>query len=443
MRIPVLPPAVPPEEFAARRRRILAKIGDGVLIVGSGRVVRYSAAVEHRFRPESDFHYLTGFPEPDAVLVLRNGVPEPATLFVPPKNREEELRTGHRYGPEGAVASFGLDAAYSLDQFDTRLPDLLDGASRVYFAPFQDAKLDASLQQALRLLKGKEFNGRFCPDTLVDPGALLHELRLIKSQAELELIEQAALITATGIQAALARLRPGTHEYQIQALLEAAFLANGATGPGFASIVAAGANSCVLHYTTNRGPIADGDLVLLDVGAEFGGYNGDISRTVPANGRFTPAQRTLYQAVLEAEEAAIAAIRPGGSFHEIHDTAVKSLSGSLVDLGLLTGPVEVEIETGAYRRYFPHRTSHWLGVDVHDVGRTRQDGKSRPLASGMVFTVEPGLYIPEDDDQAPPEFRGLGIRIEDDVVVTPDHFRLITRMLPVEPEAVAALVGKG
>lgn len=443
MKIPVLPPAVPLEEFAARRGRVLAELGDGVLIVGSGRVVRYSSSVEHRFRPGGDFYYLTGFPEPDAVLVLRNGVPEPATLFVQPKNREEEIRTGHRYGPEGAVASFGLDAAFTLDQFDTRLPDLLDGTSRVYFAPFEDARLDAALQQAFRLLRGKEFNGRFCPDTLVDPGVLLHELRLVKSPAELELIEQAALITATGIQAALARLRPGVHEYQIQALLEAAFLANGATGPGFASIVAAGAHACVLHYTTNRGPIADGDLVLFDVGAEYGGYNGDISRTVPANGRFTPAQRTLYQAVLAAEEAAIAAIRPGVSFHEIHDTAVRSLSGSLVDLGFLTGPVEAVIETGAYRRYYLHRTSHWLGLDVHDVGRTRQQGQSRPLAPGMVFTVEPGLYVPEDDDQAPPEFRGLGIRIEDDVVVTPDRFRLITRTLPVEPEAIAALVGKG
>ncbi|MCU0230053.1 MAG: M24B family metallopeptidase, partial [Acidobacteria bacterium] len=321
------------------------------------------------------------------------------------------------------------------------LPELLDGAERLHYAPWKSAALDHAVQRALSELALKESQGRRAPGAIVLPGELLHELRLIKSPGELAALRRAAAVTAAGLAAGIRRVAPGRREAQVQAAVERAFLDHGATGPGFPTIVAAGANACCLHYVDNRATIGADELVLIDAGAECALYNGDISRTVPASGRFTPAQRALYEIVLAAEEAALAAVRPGTTLQAVHVAALTVLVRGLVELKLLSGPVETLLETRAYRRFFMHRTSHWLGMDVHDVGRTHAGGAPRPLVPGMVFTVEPGLYLVPGGEGVPAEFAGLGIRLEDDVAVTADGAEILTRGVPIAPDVVAAMVG--
>ncbi|MCU0224410.1 MAG: aminopeptidase P N-terminal domain-containing protein [Acidobacteria bacterium] len=432
---------LPPGEFAARRARVLAALGPDALVVGAGTPVTYARDVEHRFRVDSDFYWLTGLAEPGAVLVLRGGAEQPFTLFVRPREPEREAWTGPRIGPEGAVAGYGADRAYPLGELPLQLPELLDGAERLHFAPWKSAALDQAVQRALGELALKEAQGRRAPGAIVLPAELLHELRLVKSAGELAALRRAAELTAQGVAAGIARVAPGRREAQVQAAVEAAFLEHGASGPAFPTIVAAGAHACCLHYSDNRGAIGAGELVLIDAGAECALYNGDISRTVPADGRFAPAQRAVYEIVLEAEQAAIAAVRPGATLQAVHDAALAVLVRGLVELGLLSGPLELLLETRAYRSFFMHRTSHWLGVDVHDVGRTHAGGAPRPLVPGMVFTVEPGLYLAPGAEGVPPEFAGLGIRLEDDVAVTADGAEVLTRGVPIAPDAVAALVG--
>jgi len=429
-------------EFAERRRRVLDALGDGVLLLASGNAPAYSRDVEHRFRVDSDFYYLTGMVEPGAVLVLRGGIEAPYRLFVRRRDPEREAWSGPRPGPEGAVAEFGADRADPVDELPTHLPDLLDGAATVHFAPWRNPGLDQAVRRALAELSGKEAQGRRPPQGIAFPGALLGEMRLVKSANEIEAIARAAEITAAGVRAGIARIRPGAFEYQVQASIEHAFREAGAAGPAFPTIVAAGPNACFLHYVANASPIAADDLVLIDAGAEYGLYAGDISRTVPACGRFTPEARALYDVVLAAEEAAIAAVRPGATLHDVHAAAVRALVEGMLELRLLVGTADELIETRAFRRYFMHRTSHWLGLDVHDVGHVHLAGRPRPLQPGMVFTVEPGLYVPADDEAAPPGLRGRGVRIEDDVVVTAEGARVLTRSLPVEPEELATLVGR-
>jgi Xaa-Pro aminopeptidase len=431
---------LPGTEFAARRARVLEALGGDVLVLGAGVPVHYARDVEHRFRVDSDFYYLTGLAEPGAVLVLRGGRGQPFTLFVRPRDPEREAWTGPRIGPEGAVAGYGADQAFATGELGAQLADLLDGAERLHFSPWKSAALDQAVQRALGELALKEAQGRRAPGSIVFPGELLHELRLVKSPAELAALVRAAEITARGVSAGIARVGPGRREAQVQAAVEREFLEAGATGPAFPTIVAAGANACCLHYADNRAAIGTGDLVLIDAGAEYALYNGDISRTVPASGRFTPPQRALYDVVLAAEEAAIAVIRPGTTLHAVHDAALAVLVRGLVDLGILSGSPEMLIETRAYRRFFMHRTSHWLGMDVHDVGRTHRASAPRPLLPGMAFTVEPGLYLAPGSEGVAPEFTGLGIRLEDDVVVTTDGAEVLTRGVPIAPDAVAALV---
>jgi len=431
---------LPGTGFAARRARVLEALGGDALVLGAGAPVPYARDVEHRFRVDSDFFYLTGLAEPGAVLVLRGGAGQPFTLFVRPRDPEREAWTGPRIGPEGAITRYGADRAFAIGELGAQLADLLDGAERLHFAPWKSAALDQAVQRALGELALKEPQGRRAPGGIVFPGELLHELRLVKSTAELAALARAAEITARGVAAGIACVGPGRHEYQVQAAVERTFLEAGATGPAFPTIVAAGANACSLHYADNRAAIGAGELVLIDAGAEHDLYNGDVSRTVPASGRFTPAQRALYDVVLAAEEAAIAAVRPGTTLHAVHDAALGVLVRGLIDLGILTGPQEMLIETRAYRRFFMHRTSHWLGMDVHDVGRTHRAGAPRPLVPGMVFTVEPGLYLAPGSEGVAPEFAGLGVRLEDDVVVTAGGAEVLTRSVPIAPDAVAALV---
>ncbi len=436
-------PGVPLEEHARRRREVLARIEGDVMILPAGRPPTYSRDVEHRHRPDSDFLWLTGYPEPEAIAVLRPGAEAPFTLFVLPRDPAKETWTGRRLGPEGARERYGADAAFPLAEFAKRLPDLLDGAERLWYAPWRDPDLDRRVREALESLRGRERFGRRAPGVIADPGLLLHEMRLVKSPAELAVLEEACRVTAAGHLAGIARCRPGATERQVQAAIEEVFLERGAAGPGYPTIVGAGANGCILHYVENSAVIGENDLVLVDAGAELGGYNGDITRTFPASGRFLPAQRALYDLVLAAEQQAIDATRPGATIDGIHEGVLRTLSRGLVELGLLEGPWEQVFEEKRYERYFMHRTSHWLGMDVHDVGNYRADGVSRPLTPGMVLTIEPGLYVPPDDESVPAEFRGQAVRIEDDVVVTDEGCRVLTRDVPVDPDALAELVGRG
>ncbi|RMG42836.1 MAG: M24 family metallopeptidase [Acidobacteria bacterium] len=432
---------MPAEEYARRRAAIAEALGDGVMILAAGAPAALARDVEAPFRPDSDFFYVCGFPEPHAVAVLRPAGEHPFTLFVQPRNRERETWTGPRLGPDGARELFGADAAFPLGKLPERLPALLDGARRLFYEPWRRPGLDHQVRRALDRLKAKERFGARAPLEIVDPGVVLHEMRLRKSEAEIALLERACAVTVAGHRAAMRRCRPGVREYQIQAALEAAF-AEGGGRPGFATIVAAGRNACYLHYTSNDGAVGPEDLVLVDAGAAYGGYTGDVSRTFPASGRFSAAQRDLYRAVLDAERAAVRMVRPGITVDEIHEATVRRLTSSLVDLGCLSGDVERLVAEEAFKPFFMHRTSHWLGLDVHDAGRYRQDGRARPLEPGMVLTIEPGLYIPPDAESAPEALRGQAVRIEDDVLVTAEGGRVLTDELPAEPEEVEALVGE-
>ncbi|UCF69005.1 MAG: aminopeptidase P N-terminal domain-containing protein [Acidobacteriota bacterium] len=434
-------PGICGAEFASRRQRVLAAIDRGVMILAAGSPRFYSADVEHRFRPEADFLYLTGFREPRAVLVLRPDAEHPFTLFVRERDARQEAWTGLRAGPEGAVERYGADEAFPLSVLPEKLASLLDGAERLFYSPWRNASLDQHVRRALTTLRARERLGTVAPAMIIEPGEVLHEMRRVKSAAEISLLEKAAAITSSGHRAGIARCTPGVREYQIQAAIEAAFRDQGAEGPAFGTIVAAGSNGCVLHYVTNQAEVRRGQLVLVDAGAEVAGYNADVTRTFPASGRFTPGQRALYDTVLDALQHAIDMVRPGMTLDEIHRATAQRLTAGLVGLGVLAGAADELLEKESFKKYFLHRTSHWLGMDVHDVGRYQQQGAARRLHAGMLLTVEPGLYIPPDDTDAPKELRGQAVRIEDDLLVTDQGARVLTRDVPVDGDEIAALVG--
>ncbi len=435
-------PGVSQDEHARRRAQVFEQIGDDVMILAAGTAPTYSNDTEYRFRPNSDFFYLTGFYEEDAVAVFKPGSELPYTLFVRPRDPEAEVWTGRRLGPEGAKREFGADASYEIEQIAEQLGGLLDGARTLYYDPWQDASLDAKIKTALGGLRRKERFGPIAPETLVRPAALLHEMRLIKSAEEIAMMAQAAEISAKGHLAGMAYCRPGVMEYQIQSVIEQCFLDDGAAGPGYASIVGAGENGCILHYIENNQRVNDGDLLLVDAGAEYGGYNGDITRTYPVSGKFTPAQRDLYDVVHSVLLAGIAASKPGATIDGIHEHSLRMLSEGMVSLGLLEGSTDEIMESESYKKFYMHRTSHWLGMDVHDVGLYRQEGASRPLLPGMLYTVEPGIYVQPWHETAPEELRGQAVRLEDNILITEDGHRNLTTAVPTEADDVAALVGK-
>ncbi|MDX1465494.1 MAG: M24 family metallopeptidase, partial [Halomonas sp.] len=349
-----------------------------------------------------------------------------------------ETWTGRRLGAEGAVRDHGLDQAFENAERDARLALLLEGRETLYL-PLDDADALA-LAEALRgELSAHARRGVPVPTAFADVSALIHERRLVKSAAELALLRHAGEVSARAHARAMRACRPGLVERQLQAELEHEFRWQGGSGPAYASIVGGGPNACVLHYLENDAPLRDGELVLIDAGVEFDLYAGDITRTFPVNGRFTAAQRALYEVVLAAQERAIAAVRPGATLASIHAGVVHDLTAGLVELGLLTGDVQARIDDGSYRRFYLHSTSHWLGLDVHDVGAYRREGEPRPLCSGMVLTVEPGLYVPDADD-LPEAFRGIGIRIEDDVAVTAEGGEVLTTSVPKRVADIEALM---
>jgi Xaa-Pro aminopeptidase len=429
----------PRPDFAAHRQRLLDALpeDEAVVLFGSPHHLRNGDA-EYPYRPDSDLYWLTGWPDPDVALVVRHGE-APFTLFVQPKNREREIWTGFRPGPEGAVEDFGMDAAHEIGELPDKLVDALQGVRALHVRwgsrPENDELLRACLDKTARKSrKSREPT----PLTFHDPALLLHELRLRKGPDELQVLREAARLTGEAHLAAMRAAAPGVGEWEIEALLAWTFRKEGGTGPGYSSIVAGGANACVLHYITNDEPLRDGDLLLIDAGGESSYYTADVTRTFPVNGTFSEAQRRVYDWVLRAQEAAIAEARAGRPYRAMHDAAVRVLTEAMVELGLLEGDIDELIEEEAYKAYYMHGTGHWLGLDVHDVGLYHADGESRPLEPGMVVTVEPGLYIAADDEDAPEALRGIGVRIEDDVVITDGEPEVLTAHIPKDPDAVQA-----
>ena len=417
---------IDPLLLAERRGRFLRQLGGVAAVIPAAPLVTHHADVEHAFRQNSDFWYLTGFDEPGAVaLFLPHRIDNPFVLFVEPKDPGAEVWNGFRWGCEGAVAHFGADLAHPRSELAERLGGYLEGAEGIAFRVGRHPEVEPLVLKAWARQLDRAPRSGHAALGLVAPCPMLHGLRLRKSPEELDRMREATRISAEAHELARQVVRPGLNERQIQAVIEQHFLEQGARGPAYGSIVAGGDNACVLHYTANNAPLRDGDLLLIDAGCSVGDYyNGDITRTFPINGRFSGEQRALYELVLAAQEAAVAVVAPGQSAEGVHDTAVRVLVEGLLELGLLVGSVDGVIEQGAYRHLYMHRTGHWLGLDVHDVGAYRLGEHHVELEPGMVLTVEPGLYVsdrlavPEGQPEIEARWKGIGIRIEDDVAVS-------------------------
>lgn len=428
--------------YARRRKQLMRMAGDdAILVLPSANELIRSRDTHYPYRQDSDLWYLTGFPEPEAVLVLVPGRKHGETLlFCRERDLEREGWDGPRFGPEGAVEAFGLDDAYPIADLDDILPGLLEGRSRVYYHFGRDQEFDLKLIGWLNRVRAMVRQGAQPPHEFLELGHLLDEMRLFKDRDELKLMQRAADISVQAHEVAMRAARPGVREYELQAELERVFRMHDAE-PAYGSIVGAGANACVLHYRANNGVARDGDLVLIDAGAEFRGYAADITRTFPVGGRFSAPQRALHDLVGAAQAAALAQARPGVAYEAGHNAAVETLTEGLLKLGLLKGKLEKNIADGSYRRYYRHKTGHWLGLDVHDVGEYRIEGESRLLEPGMVFTIEPGLYVSADDTSVDPKWRGIGIRTEDDVLVTKDGYQVLTDKLARSADEIEALMG--
>ena len=407
-----------PSVFQKRRQDLMCQMGQGIAILPTAPHQPRNGDVLFPFRADSDFYYLTQFPEPEAVMVLSPGRPEGEfILFCREKDPKRELWDGRREGVQGAVDNFGADQAFPIDELEATLPTLMENKDRVFTVVGRYPEFDTEIIHGLSQIRSRQRTGVHAPGEIVDLGHLLHEMRLIKRRDELQLMRRAASITARAHVRAMQNTAPGRFEYQVQAELECEFRLGGSQWPAYPSIVAGGANACILHYTQNSCELRDGDLLLIDAGAEYDCYAADITRTFPVNGRFSGEQRAVYELVLAAQAAAITAVGPERPMIDYHEAAVRVLTEGLVDLGLLAGDPAELIETQAYRRFYMHRTGHWLGMDVHDVGDYKIDDQWRLLEPGMVLTVEPGLYIAAAED-IPQRWHDIGIRIEDDILVT-------------------------
>ncbi|MBD2423557.1 aminopeptidase P N-terminal domain-containing protein [Cyanobium sp. FACHB-13342] len=434
-----------PSIFAQRRGRFFEQLGGAAAVIPAAALAVHHADCEWPFRQNSDFWYLTGFDEPEAVALFLPHRPEGErfVLFVQPREASAEVWNGFRWGCEGAVATFGADLAHPRSELEQRLPEYLKGAEGIAFRVGKHPKVEPLVLAAWAGQLDRAPRSGSAALGLVAPCPLLHELRLRKGPEELERMREAARISAEAHELARQVARPGLLERQVQAVIEQHFLEQGARGPAYGTIVAGGDNACVLHYTANSAPLNDGDLLLIDAGCSLSDYyNGDITRTFPVNGRFSGEQRALYELVLAAQEAAVASVEPGFTAEGVHDTALRVLVAGLLDLGLLAGSVEGVIEQGAYRHLYMHRTGHWLGLDVHDVGAYRLGEHHVELEPGMVLTVEPGLYVsdrlPVPDGQPAIEerWKGIGIRIEDDVAVTNHGHETLTAAALKAPAAL-------
>ena len=434
---------IAPAEFSHRRRHLMDMVGeDAILVLPAAPERVRSRDTHYPYRQDSDFWYLSGFPEPEAVLVLVPGRAHgESLLFCRTRDPEREAWDGPRFGQEGAVNQFGMDDAFPIEDLDDILPGLLEGRSRVYYHFGRDADFDLKLIGWVRRVRADVRHGAQPPHEFLELGHLLHESRLFKSPAEVALMQHAADISVQAHRAAMRAAHAGVPEYVLQAEIERVFRAADAW-PAYGSIVGAGANACVLHYVANAAIARDGELVLIDAVAEYRGYAADITRTFPVNGRFTAEQRALHDLVCAAQAAALAQARPGVAYEAGHEAAVAVLTEGLLRLGLLRGTLERNLAEGAYRAFYPHKTGHWLGLDVHDVGDYRIDGQSRILEPGMVFTIEPGLYV-RPDAPVEPRWRGIGIRIEDNVLITEAGCRVLTDALARSAEQIETEMAAG
>jgi Xaa-Pro aminopeptidase len=431
-----------PEIYRARRTRIFEEMerrGGGALLLPAADEKLRNNDAEYLFRQDSDHAWAVGLDEPTGcALFLAKGGERKLILFVRPRDREKEIWTGRRTGVEGAMALYLADEARTVSEIDVQLPGRLEGARTLWYRIGWDAAWDARISRVLVELRAGVRAGKRSPEAVVDSGRILHELRLRKSADEIALLRKAADVTAEGHLAAMRDGIDGRREHQVQAEIEYAFRRRGGSGPGYGTIVATGGNATILHYRANDSVLRDGELCLVDAGGEYDWYCADVTRTFPVSGEFTGPQRDLYGLVLAAEKEAIAAVQVGATLDAVHDLAVRRLTQGLIELKLLTGTAEERIADGAYKKYYMHRTSHWLGMDVHDVGDYHRDGKPRALEPGMVVTIEPGLYVAPDDASAPEAMRGIGIRIEDDVLVAEGGPVNLTEGVPKEIAEVEA-----
>jgi len=429
-------------EYARRRKHFMALMDpNSIAIIPSAREQVRSRDTAYHFRQDSDFHYLSGIAEPDTVLVLLPGRRHGQfVVFCRERDSGLELWHGYRAGPEGMCDKHGADDAFPVGDIDDILPGLLEGRDRVYYSMGRSAEFDRQIMGWVNRIRGKESSGAVPPGEFTDLDHMLHELRLFKSAAELRVMRRAAEISARAHCRAMRACGPGMFEYQLEAELQYEFARSGARFPAYSSIVGSGANACVLHYTENNAKLRDGDLVLVDAGCELDCYASDVTRTFPVNGHFSKEQRALYELVLKVQAAAIEQIRPGNHWNQPHDTSVQVLTEGLVELGLLRGRVANLVKRKAYRDFYMHRVGHWLGLDVHDVGDYRVGDQWRVLEPGMVMTVEPGLYVAPDNTRVAKKWRGIGIRIEDDVVITPQGCEVITAGVPKSVEEIEALM---
>ncbi len=427
--------------FEPRRQHLMEAMEDAVAIFFAAPETLRNNDVVHAYRQDSDFYYLTGFEEMESVLVFTpHHKTERVTLFLRVRDPEREIWDGARLGVDEAPTALKIDAAYPIEDLARRLPDLLIGATRL-FHTLGDPDRDRTVLDAMQKAKRARRQGHATVRDILDPAPLLHEMRLIKSADEIAAMRASAQLAARGHRIAMESSRPGLNEYHLEAVIEHEWRMNGSRRNAYGSIVGSGKNACILHYHENNCLMQDGDLVLIDAGCELDYQASDITRTWPVNGRFTDAQRAVYQVVLDAQEAAIAACVVGRSFHDVHDIALRVLVEGMCKLELLEGTPEACLEDESYKRYYMHKTSHWIGMDVHDVGAYYKCGSSRPLEPGMVLTVEPGLYIAPDDTQAPEALRGIGIRIEDDVLVTDGAPDVLSADAPKTVAALEAIIG--
>jgi Xaa-Pro aminopeptidase len=430
------------EAFRARRNRLLAQMQRGVAVIPTApeRVRNRDSHYPYRF--DSYFYYLTAFREPEGVLVLVAGDQQKSILFCRDKDVEREIWDGFRHGPEGAREAFGFDEAHGIAKFDEMLPDLIANQPTLFHSMGHDDVFDARIVAALNRVRANSRTGQHAPAEIRDVRTLIDEMRLIKDEHEMSTLRAAAAISAEAHRRAMQVTRPGRREYEIEAELLHVFRRGGSQAPAYSSIVAGGANACVLHYVDNNAVLDDGDLLLIDAGCELDGYASDITRCFPVNGRFSGPQRDIYQLVLAAQAAAIAEVRPGRRWNEPHDAAVKVLAQGMIDLKLLDGSLDGVLESAAYRKFYMHRTGHWLGLDVHDAGEYKLGDAWRPLVPGMLLTVEPGCYI-RPADGVPRALWNIGIRIEDDALVTAEGCELISAAAPKQIDEIESLMREG
>ncbi len=430
------------QEYVRRRKALMAMMEpDSIAILPSAPVRARSRDTDYHYRQDSDFLYLSGFEEPESVLVLIPGREHGEfIIFCRERDREREIWDGYRAGPDGAIENFGADDEFPIDDIDDILPGLIEGRQRMYYAMGKDADFDHQVMTWVNTIRAKVRSGAIPPGEFLDLDHFLHDMRLFKSAAEQRIMAEAGAISARAHVRAMQLCQPGMYEYQLESEIMHEFGKSGARHAAYNTIVGGGANGCILHYIENNQKLKKGDLVLIDAGCEFEYYAADITRTFPVGGTFSVEQKALYNLVLDAQAAAIATIKIGNHWNDPHEASVRVITAGLVELGLLSGDIDELITAEAYKEFYMHRIGHWLGMDVHDVGDYKVSGEWRALEAGMVMTVEPGLYVSPDNKRVDPKWRGIGIRIEDDVLLTKDGIEILTAGVPKTVADIEALM---